>query len=40
MRKTGKIDYVELPGGDLASTKGFYAKAFDWKFVDYASLCC
>lgn len=35
MRKTGKIDYVELPGGDLASTKAFYAKAFDWKFVDY-----
>lgn len=35
MRITGKIDYVELPGGDLASTKAFYAKAFDWKFVDY-----
>lgn len=35
MRKTGKIDYVELPGGDLASTKNFYAKAFDWKFIDY-----
>lgn len=35
MRKTGKIDYVELPGGDLASTKTFYSEAFDWKFVDY-----
>ena len=29
------IDYVELPGGDLAATKAFYAAAFGWGFVDY-----
>jgi predicted enzyme related to lactoylglutathione lyase len=35
MREDGKIDYIELPGGDLAATKGFYAAAFGWTFVDY-----
>jgi predicted enzyme related to lactoylglutathione lyase len=35
MREDGKIDYIELPGGDLAATKGFYADAFGWTFVDY-----
>lgn len=35
MTKTGKIDYVELPGGDLPKTKAFYSEAFDWKFIDY-----
>ena len=29
------IDYVELPGGDLAATKSFYEAAFGWGFVDY-----
>ena len=29
------IDYVELPGGDLAATKQFYASAFGWTFTDY-----
>ena len=29
------IDYVELPGGDLATTKDFYAAAFGWSFTDY-----
>ncbi len=29
------IDYVELPGGDLATTKGFYASAFGWTFTDF-----
>jgi predicted enzyme related to lactoylglutathione lyase len=29
------IDYVELPGGDLAATKSFYATAFGWSFTDY-----
>jgi predicted enzyme related to lactoylglutathione lyase len=29
------IDYVELPGGDLAVTKSFYASAFGWGFTDY-----
>jgi len=35
VKKTGKIDYVELPGGELPKTKAFYADAFDWKFIDY-----
>ena len=35
MREDGKLDYLELRGGDLAATKGFYAKAFGWSFTDY-----
>lgn len=35
MRQDGKIDYVELPGGDLGRVKAFYGEAFGWRFVDY-----
>lgn len=35
MREDGKIDYVELPGGDLIATKRFYQAAFGWSFTDY-----
>ncbi len=35
MREDGKIDYVEMPGGDLPATKAFYTDAFGWSFVDY-----
>ena len=35
MRTPGKLDYLELPGGDLPATKAFYAAAFGWKFEDY-----
>ncbi len=35
MREDGKVDYVELPGGDLTAVKGFYAEAFGWAFADY-----
>lgn len=37
MRKTGKLDYLELPaaGGTLDSVKAFYAAAFRWSFTDY-----
>lgn len=35
MRETGKIDYVELPGGELPATKAFYGAAFGWGFTDY-----
>ena len=35
MRTDGKIDYVELPGGDLPAVKRFYAEAFGWRFTDY-----
>lgn len=35
MREDGKVDYVELPGGDLGAVKAFYGQAFGWTFVDY-----
>ena len=35
MREDGKLDYLELPGGDLGATKTFYAEAFGWQFIDY-----
>ncbi|MGZ8362894.1 MAG: VOC family protein [Caulobacteraceae bacterium] len=35
MREDGKIDYVELPGKDLAGMKAFYGGAFGWSFIDY-----
>ena len=37
MRKTGKLDYLELPagGGTLDRVKNFYSAAFSWTFTDY-----
>ncbi len=35
MREDGKLDYLELPGGDLPANKTFYGAAFGWIFVDY-----
>jgi predicted enzyme related to lactoylglutathione lyase len=35
MREDGKVDYVELPGGEVAATKAFYQTAFGWRFTDY-----
>ena len=35
MRVDGKIDYIELPGTNLPTTKGFYEQAFGWTFIDY-----
>jgi predicted enzyme related to lactoylglutathione lyase len=37
MRKTGKLDYLELPagGGSMDSVKAFYAGVFGWTFTDY-----
>jgi hypothetical protein len=35
MRDDGKVDYVELPGGDLPALKAFYTGAFGWTFTDY-----
>jgi len=29
------IDYIELPGGDLAASKAFYSSAFGWGFTDF-----
>ncbi len=35
MSKEGRIDYVELPGGDLDALERFYSAAFGWEFTDY-----
>ena len=35
MREDGKLDYLEMPGGDLPGVKAFYAEAFSWRFTDY-----
>ncbi|HEY4031666.1 MAG TPA: VOC family protein [Caulobacteraceae bacterium] len=35
MRQDGKLDYLEMPGGDLAALKAFYTQVFGWRFVDY-----
>jgi predicted enzyme related to lactoylglutathione lyase len=35
MREDGKLDYLEMPGGDVPAVKAFYAAAFGWTFVDY-----
>lgn len=35
MREDGKLDYLELPGGDLGTVKAFYGAAFGWTFQDY-----
>lgn len=35
MREDGKLDYLELPGGEMGETKIFYAEAFGWRFTDY-----
>jgi uncharacterized protein len=35
MREDGKLDYLEMRGGDLARSKKFYQDAFGWRFVDY-----
>ncbi|HYE47177.1 MAG TPA: VOC family protein [Caulobacter sp.] len=35
MQQDGKLDYLEMPGGDLPATKAFYAEAFGWQFIDY-----
>jgi predicted enzyme related to lactoylglutathione lyase len=32
---TERIDYVELPVGDMTATQSFYASAFGWGFTDY-----
>lgn len=35
MKETGKINYVEMPSGDIEATKRFFGAAFGWSFVDY-----
>ena len=35
MRQDGKLDYLEMPGGEMEKVKNFYAGAFGWSFIDY-----
>lgn len=35
MKETGKINYIEMPAKDIAATKEFFSKTFDWSFIDY-----
>ena len=35
MHADGKLDYLEMPGGDLPAVKAFYAGVFGWRFTDY-----
>ena len=30
-----KINYLEFPASDLAATKAFFKRVFDWQFTDY-----
>ena len=31
----GRIDYVEIPGDDMAELRAFYGGVFGWRFTDY-----
>ncbi len=35
MKKTGSIDYVELPARNLEASKAFFTEVFGWSFTDY-----
>jgi predicted enzyme related to lactoylglutathione lyase len=35
MPQDGALDYIELPGPDIAATKRFYGSVFGWTFTDY-----
>jgi predicted enzyme related to lactoylglutathione lyase len=35
MTTDGYLDYIELPGPDIAATKRFYGNVFGWAFTDY-----
>jgi predicted enzyme related to lactoylglutathione lyase len=35
MNEHEKINYVEYPANDMASTKQFFSKVFNWSFVEY-----
>ena len=34
------IDYIEFNVADIARSKEFYGKAFDWTFTDYGTSYC
>ena len=35
MAEHHKINYIEFPAHDLAATKTFFTKVFDWRFQDF-----
>ena len=35
MNQHEKVNYLEFPAKDMASTKAFFSEVFDWSFVDY-----
>lgn len=35
-----RINYIEIPASALEASKEFFAKVFDWKFVDYGPDYC
>lgn len=35
MNEHEKLNYVEFAAADLAATKSFFEKAFNWSFIDY-----
>lgn len=35
MPESYKINYIEMPTGDLSATKHFFTRVFKWQFVDY-----
>ncbi|SFJ57822.1 hypothetical protein SAMN03159338_1831 [Sphingomonas sp. NFR04] len=30
-----RLNYLELPAGDVGALKGFYGAVFDWQFTDF-----
>ena len=40
MSNHNKINYIEIPSGNIEITKAFFSKVFGWSFVDYGPDYC
>jgi len=40
MTANNKINYIEIPTNNIASTKTFFTEVFGWTFVDYGPEYC
>lgn len=40
MSHHNKINYIEIPSGNIEITKDFFSKVFGWSFVDYGPDYC
>lgn len=40
MSNHNKINYIEIPSGNIEITKDFFSKVFGWSFVDYGPDYC